>query len=144
MNNGGVWTGDGYRRILIPGHPRANIRGYVSEHILIAERVLGRPLPAAVVVHHNDRDGMNNANENLVICPDQAYHLLIHARLRALEACGNAGWKRCIHCGKYDDPAMMGSRQCAARPSPNHYHPECNNRYAREYRRRPLRPEAGL
>jgi hypothetical protein len=60
---------------------------YKFEHVLIAEKALGKPLPKGAVVHHVDRDSMNNNTKspwNLVVCPDQAYHLLLHARVRAL------------------------------------------------------------
>jgi HNH endonuclease len=60
---------------------------YKGEHILFAEKALGKPLPKGAVVHHMDRDGTNNNTKspwNLVICPNQGYHMLLHARARAL------------------------------------------------------------
>lgn len=50
-------------------------------HRLRAERALGKPLPGKVVVHH--ADGSKHPNAQLVICQDQAYHMLLHARMRA-------------------------------------------------------------
>ena len=47
------------------------------EHRLRAEKALGKPLPAKAIVHHH-----RGTMPTLVICPDQAYHLLIHARMR--------------------------------------------------------------
>lgn len=35
----------GYVVLLRPEHTRANVGGYVYEHILIAEKALGKPLP---------------------------------------------------------------------------------------------------
>jgi len=67
-----------------------NARGYRMngagkfEHILIAERVLGRVLPPNAVVHHVDHNGTNNSNSNLVICESQGYHLLLHVKERRL------------------------------------------------------------
>src|SRR6185369_5011811 len=55
-------------------------------HQAIVEKVLGRSLPFGVEIHHVDGDGHNNANSNLVVCPDHAYHALLHLRTRALEA----------------------------------------------------------
>lgn len=81
--------GDGYMRRIVHGHPRADAHGRVLEHVLIAENALGKPLPEKAVVHHHDEDGTNNANTNLVICEDQAYHVFIHARLRVLRAHGD-------------------------------------------------------
>jgi len=54
-------------------------------HVLIAEKALGKKLPPGAVVHHADGNPSNNKNSNLVICPSQAYHMLIHARTRAYE-----------------------------------------------------------
>lgn len=72
------------------------------EHVLIAEKVLGKPLPAGAVVHHVDKNNLNNKNSNLVICQDQSYHMLIHLRQRAYDACGNPDWRKCAICKKYD------------------------------------------
>lgn len=47
------------------------------EHVVIAERVLGRPLKAKEHVHHIDLDRSNNTNSNLLIC-SAAYHKWLH------------------------------------------------------------------
>lgn len=59
------------------------------EHRSIAERVLGRKLTTAERVHHLDYDKTNNKNSNLVVCPDEAYHRLLHARQRILDLGGH-------------------------------------------------------
>lgn len=71
---------DGYIRVKVGvGH-----HDYRLEHVVIAERALGKPLPKKAKVHHvNGRKG-DNKTTNLVVCPDQKYHLLLHARQRAL------------------------------------------------------------
>lgn len=57
----------------------------VYEHIYKAEKALGRSLPEGAVVHHmNNIPFDNDTPYNLVICPDQAYHMLIHKRMRDL------------------------------------------------------------
>ncbi len=69
------------------------------QHVLIAEKALGRELPEGVVVHHHDKNRSNNSNQNLVICEDRAYHSLIHARMRSFEHGANPdieGW--CPRC----------------------------------------------
>lgn len=76
----GAWKGGkrideaGYVQIRMPEHPDAN-NGYVPEHRLVAERVLGRRLKPEEVVHHKDDDKQNNAPTNLVVYPDNATHM---------------------------------------------------------------------
>lgn len=77
------------------------------EHIEIAERTLGKPLPPHAIVHHADGNKLNNAPTNLVICPDAAYHRLLHRRMDALAACGHPDWRRCWVCKQYDDPTRL-------------------------------------
>ena len=89
-------TAYGYR--VVDGQP---------EHVVVAEMALGRPLPKGAIVHHANENRLDNSTGNLVICPDRAYHNLIHARMRALQACGNANWMLCPFCGRHDDPARM-------------------------------------
>jgi len=52
------------------------------QHVLVAEKALGKSLPKGAVVHHVDEDKQNNDPRNLVICPNQAYHNLLHKRIR--------------------------------------------------------------
>lgn len=74
--------------------------GQRPEHIIIAERALGRALPSGVEVHHFDENGLNNANSNLVICENRAYHAVLHARQRVVAACGDPNIHRiCMKCG---------------------------------------------
>lgn len=70
----------GYRKILMPRHPRADGKGYVFEHIVIMEAVLGRALAKGEEVHHRDFDRANNAPDNLVVCASHAEHMRFHAR----------------------------------------------------------------
>ncbi len=72
-------TGHHRRMIPIP-EGRYRRRNGTKEHIAIAERALGKSLPALAKVHHVDGSTTRNANSNLVICENQAYHLLLHAR----------------------------------------------------------------
>lgn len=131
--NGGRTTNDGYVLVRRPTHPRADRQGYVREHLLVAERALGRPVPARHPVHHVDRDRSHNAPTNLVLCEDQAYHLLLEQRTRALDACGHPDWLRCEVCGAYDAPDELRLRPSGRRGS----HAACERRYARDrYARR--------
>ena len=82
---------------------------------VIAESVLGRPLPIGAVVHHLDGNYTNDAKNNLAIFPSKAYHNLIHARIDALAACGNPDWIPCSYCKTYDDPERMFVRYAGGR-----------------------------
>jgi len=97
----------------------------VRLHQVLAMKALGRELPKGVEVHHHTAD-------QLVICPDKAYHKLLHQRERALDACGNANWRKCVICKTYDDPVNMVSyggtnkpfrhRACHAKQRNDDYH----------------------
>jgi hypothetical protein len=122
--------------IRISGH-----RKYATyEHTVIAEKVLGKELPKEAEVHHVDGDKSNNAHHNLIICPDSAYHKLLHRRQKALDACGNADWIKCTYCKKHDDPKNLtvtvrrvyGSQTYLA------YHKSCNTEIHRKYLERTL------
>jgi transposase len=63
-----------------PEHPGANRHGYVLQHRLVAEAVLGRFLSRLEVVHHEDNDPSNNDPSNLWLFPSQREHLLHHKR----------------------------------------------------------------
>lgn len=77
----GRWTGgrnvdkSGYILVYQPDHPHATKAGYVREHRLVAERVLGRYLTRTEVVHHADDDPSNNDPGNLVVYDTNGLHL---------------------------------------------------------------------
>ena len=56
------------------------------------------------VVHHLDGDHTNDAQSNLAIFPSKAYHNLIHARMDALSATGDADSRKCQYCGGWGIP----------------------------------------
>lgn len=122
-SNGPKPRADGY-----VGH---NVGGRTKlEHILVAERALGKPLPTGAQVHHWDMDRSNNEPTNLVICPDQAYHRLIHRRMAALEACGNPSWMPCRLCRVYEAPENLYVNPGGT----DAYHRHCSAAYARSHR----------
>lgn len=126
----GSITGNGYRII---GEGDSNNGGTRrGEHVLVAEKALGRKLPEGVEVHHVDEVKLNNEPSNLVICPDRAYHMLLHRRTRALDACGHADWLKCPYCKQYDAPENMRIKERANRPgSMTWYHVLCHRAYAK-------------
>ncbi len=114
-------TDKGYILILSPTHPRAKTLQCVPEHVLIAERALGKFLPKKNPVHHFNEIKSDNTNSNLVICEAKWYHHLLHQRKRAYLGCGHAHWRKCKFCGKYDDPTNLNGDQLR--------HRECINAY---------------
>ena len=66
-----------YILLWLPNHPRASKRGCVMEHIVVAEKILGRSLYPNEVVHHKDQNGHNNNPNNLEIM-DRGLHTIHH------------------------------------------------------------------
>ena len=137
------WAGEqrrlrsGYTMVRAEGHPRA-ANGWLFEHIAVAERAMGKPLPVTAPVHHVNEDKGDNRPSNLVVCEDNAYHRLLHARMRALAASGNAGWLRCRYCKEYDAPEAMSRN---ARSQTTAWHRACQAAYKRERYAKRAAPE---
>lgn len=96
----------GYLSVVVDGRT-------VEAHRLIAERAFGRRLPRTVQVHHVDENHQNNANANLVICQDRAYHALLHMRTNVIRAGGNPNTDLFCQACKTAKPvaAFYGRRQ---------------------------------
>lgn len=85
--------------IYFPNHPRANPSGHIYEHTYIAEKSLGHYLPHKAQIHHFDENTLNNKNDNLIICENQAYHRLLHMRHEVLKINGDPNIQKiCSKC----------------------------------------------
>jgi hypothetical protein len=100
------------------------------QHVLVAERALGKSLPQGAVVHHANEIRNDNRPENLVVCPDERYHNLLHKRMRALAASGNADFLKCKFCKKYDSRDNM---YCEPNDR-HHWHRQCKASKTKEER----------
>lgn len=93
-------------------HPEYLQTGNRRDHIAKAEKALGRSLPRGAEVHHVDGVKWNNANSNLVICQDSAYHALLHMRARVVKAGGNPDAQKWCHgCERPVDLAAFNVRR---------------------------------
>jgi hypothetical protein len=127
---------NGYKQTYSNRCSRSAKNGNVMEHLVIAESALGKPLPRRAQVHHFDGDHTNNANTNLVICEDAAYHKLLHVRQRVKAAGGNPNTDAlCTVCrsvkpvGDFNISRRMKAtgRQTSCRA--------CQSKYCKSYRR---------
>ena len=71
----------GYRMLKRPGHPRADVNGWVFEHILVLEEKLGRPLLPNEHTHHINGNKQDNRPENLINLLDTE-HFILHKKER--------------------------------------------------------------
>lgn len=83
----------GYKKLLIPNHPRADSKGYAFEHIIILEAKLGRTLKPQEVTHHIDKNKMNNSPDNL----EAVVHHGEHIKKYHFSQTPN---ETCFRCGK--------------------------------------------
>ena len=93
-----------------PSHPNARSNGCILEHRLRASKALGKKLPNKSVVHHI-------GNDDLVLCQNQKYHLLLHKRMRARIATGHPTWIKCYICKQWGSPEEMDKKE---------RHPRCH------------------
>lgn len=72
---------DGYVYVYFPDHPKSNSDGYIMEHDLVMECVIGRHLKENEIVHHKNKIRNDNRIENLEIM-DFREHARMHSKER--------------------------------------------------------------
>ena len=111
----------GYVRVYMPNHPRAivsgSFEGYVYEHVLVAENMLGRRLLEGEVVHHLDFNKSNNSPDNLLVISNPM-HVKLHRWLdnytltpsEKQAARTKLGCVRCLVCS---NPILPDKQYCS-------------------------------
>ena len=73
---GWIYSGK-YKKIKVPNHPYVDRDGYLLEHRFIMEQYLGRYLHPEEIIHHKDRNTLNNNIDNLQILT-RSEHIKLH------------------------------------------------------------------
>lgn len=77
---GGKTIAKGYVLIRKVSHPCADAQGYVPEHRLVMESILGRYLAKSEVVHHINENRADNRRENLMLFESAGRHRAYHRK----------------------------------------------------------------
>lgn len=108
-----------YNYVKLPNHPRCDNDGYVYEHIVVAERKLGRMLKSGEVVHHVDGNKKNNNPDNLMVFASDSDHIKYHHGGTAVKdndvykCLSKDRRKSCTICGSLFLPDKKTSMYCS-------------------------------
>ncbi len=79
----GISNNHGYILISSPNHPNKDAYGYVPEHRLVMEKMIGRYLTQEEIIHHIDGNKSNNKPSNLWVFKNRSDHTKHHEMMRA-------------------------------------------------------------
>ena len=77
----------GYKYIYSPEHPNKTNHGYVAEHRLVAEQIIGRYLRADEEIHHINFNKIDNSKENILIL-SSSEHQKLHSKIKCVKERG--------------------------------------------------------
>lgn len=102
---------------------KADITDYKYEHIVTAEKMLGRQLKEGEEVHHLDLNRSNNSPDNLLVL-NGPMHSKLHTWLDKNVIIPKPGYAErkelgCIRCVSCDNPIEYGKKYCSK---------ECSNK----------------
>lgn len=107
---------NGYIEIYAPGYHSAKKNGYVYEHIVIAENMLGRQLKNGEVVHHKDKNRAHNSPDNLMVFASNSDHSRFHKTGFAIRKddvyISPPLEKHCSDCGANISPKAVRCLEC--------------------------------
>lgn len=97
MKKKGYFFENGYKRVLIPYSERTDSNKYIMEHRLIMENHLGRKLKDDEIVHHKNKNRMDNRISNLEVMTYSE-----HSRHHVPKKNGRwaIGYDSCVRCHK--------------------------------------------
>lgn len=97
-------------------------------YITMVEYILGKPIPKGAVIHHINGNRDDNRPRNLVLCQNQAYHMLIHLRMRSMESTGSPNFRTCKYCKKWEKLVNLST----AHNAKMYWHSDCHNEAQKE------------
>lgn len=98
----------GYRLVKAPGNPRAHRDGTVKEHLIVAEKMIGRYLKNGEEVHHINLNKLDNSDSNLAVITE-ADHSRLHKYMERLGAYFATGGDR-PGPFQFDDPSFWDGK----------------------------------
>lgn len=138
---------NGYVVVYDPTNPAAMQnacwKGYVYEHVKVAQKFMGRQLRSEEIVHHLDGDRANNNPKNLLVI-ERSQHVKLHEWLDVGAPFGENQLANRVNCGK---PKWKKSRECPVcgdiviNPRANFCSSSCAAIYRNKNSSRPSREE---